>query len=187
MTTGEIVLSSLTGLLAAVTAWMAIATQKMASATREMLKRDAEPQLYLCAVNARTVYKGGGLGSELRVVGVQPSFTLRNPGRVRVSYEIERMEITLKGREWPREVGFELSNVLHADQEMSIFHSPIPSDAPMGPGETGICSLIVAFWKAPKERHKFTLKVRFSMEKVSDNEKVASLCRWLFVEPPTYE
>jgi hypothetical protein len=172
----------LTFILGCMTAWMAFATQKMASATREMAKLDGEPYLSFSSVDIRTVGRRTAPDQPLKIVGLQPFVCLKNPGRVRISYEIEKIDFTLKGKHYPLEKGNDLSNVLHPGEVISNFYSMIPSDIALGPGDGGLCSLVVAFWRIPVERHVLSLSIRFTFEKTGDDLKIG----WRYIEGPTY-
>jgi len=180
--TAAIILNWLTLALAGVTAWMAFATQKMALATREMAKLDAEPYLSFSSIDVRTIGRRAAPDHPLKIVGLQPLVCLKNPGRVRISYEIEKIDFTLKGKHYPLEKGNDLSNVLHPGETISNFYSMIPSDIALGPGDGGLCSLIIAFWRIPEERHALSMAIRFTFEKTGDELRIG----WRYIDGPAY-
>ena len=168
--------------LAAVTGWMANETRKMAASTREMAKLDAEPYLSFVAIDIKNLAMQTSPTEKAKAYAIHPSVRLRNPGRVRITYDIQEFDITLRGIHCPSSNFDSRMGVLHPGEESTFFYPMIPSDVAMTPGDNGQCTLKVMFWRSLSERHILSLKVRFHLEQIGNNVQIA----WFYLESPTY-
>src|SRR5262245_21320566 len=88
-------LNVLTAILAVATVWLAVATQLMARSTRRAVELEATP--YLSFAEPRVVI--GKMPATVPEVDRRSSVRLgiafRNPGKVRVQYEVRSLRMTL--------------------------------------------------------------------------------------------
>ena len=91
----QLLLNVLTAVLAVATVWLAIATQLMARSTKRAVELEATP--YLSFVEPRIVI--GKMPPTVpdaeRKSSVRLGVALRNPGKVRVQYEVSALRMTL--------------------------------------------------------------------------------------------
>lgn len=91
----QTVLNVLTAILAVATVWLAVATQHMARATKRAVALEATP--YLSFVEPRIVIgkMPDTVAEADRRSSVRLGIALRNPGKVRVQYEVRTLRMTL--------------------------------------------------------------------------------------------
>jgi hypothetical protein len=91
----QTLLNVLTAVLAVATVWLAIATQLMARATKQALELEATPYLTFAGPHIVVGKMPLTVPDAERASTVRLGLGLRNPGKVRVQYEISTIRMTL--------------------------------------------------------------------------------------------
>jgi hypothetical protein len=168
--------------LGAVTAWMAIATQRMAAATRKMAALEAQPYLAFVAMDLNQKMKEATAFQPERPDGLQPSVRFRNPGRVRITYDVHEIDFIFEGKHYPAKNFANHLGVIHPDETASFIHPVVPTDFVIAPGMSGQLGLKVVFWATPDSRQTLSLRLRFDLGRVEGKIHIS----YLFLEGPDY-
>jgi len=168
--------------LGAATTWMAIATQRMAVATRMMSELEARPYLAFVALDLNQQMKEPTAFQPERPNGLQPSIRLRNPGRVRITYDVHEIDFTLNGKHYPAKNFANHMGIIHPDETVVFLHPLIPTDFVIAPGMVGELGVKVMFWATPDRRDTLSFRMQFSLGRVDGKISIS----FVFLEGPTY-
>jgi hypothetical protein len=168
--------------LGAATTWMAIATQKMAAATRKVAELEAQPYLAFVHIGLNQQMKEATAFQPERPNGLQPSVLLRNPGRVRITYDVHEIDFILEGIHYPAKNFANHLGVVHPDETVTFLHPVVPTDFVIAPGMSGQLGLKVMFWATPGNRQTLSLRIRFDLGRIEGKIHVS----YVFLEGPDY-
>lgn len=158
------------------TGWMAYETRRMAKVASDSLKASRQPHLALHSID---VAQGpiSGPASTANQLGAQITLQLRNPGQVRLTYDVEVADFIINGADGPRgpyenHVGVIFPGDMHA------FRLPaIPLAYPLPDGATGTLNFRVRYWAAANERFSLEFTISFM---------ISAEVKWAYQRGPVY-
>jgi hypothetical protein len=170
-----------TGLLAFATLWLAFATSRMAKATKQLVALSAEPYFSLAGVDLIHTPNDRVTGK----TGYAVSLTLRNPGQVRILYDVSEMSVNLASIDYPPSGFANRGGVIHPGETFT-FDSPFfECAAPMAAGLTGTVDFDAWFWAIECERKRVRFKVQLKLVDVSSDGRQGRI-KWVYLSGPTY-
>lgn len=161
--------------MTAVTAWMAWETRRMAKVASDSLKASREPQLCLHTVDlhqgpiAGPYPTAGSLGAQITV-------QLKNPGQVRINYDVEQADLVLDGNPGSRGPYDNHAGVIFPGDTNQFRLPPVLLKSPLASGATGTLAFRVRYWSHPNERYSLEFTIGF----------IASNMKWVYQRGPTY-
>jgi hypothetical protein len=176
------VLEWITGLLALMTGWLAWETRDMARATKKIATLSAEPYLSLGQVHV----EGRRLlanGPNSPTIGFVVVLVLRNPGQVRICFEVKNFVVALDGKRYPPSAFDSRGGYIHPTEETNFFYPFVESSTQLTPGLTGTVEFEAAFWAVERERHSMALKVLFSIVGLEDGKLAV---KWHYTSGPEF-
>jgi hypothetical protein len=162
--------------MAVFTAWMAWETRRLAKVATDSLRESRQPQLSLHAIDflQATIagpYPNAGL------LGAQLTLQLKNPGHVRIVYDVEIADVVINGISGPPGPYDTHSGVIFPDEIHGFRLPPIPLGEPLPNGATGTLNFRVLFRANPNERASLAFTVGFV---------ISSDVKWAYQSGPTY-
>ena len=173
----QTLLNLLTAALAVATVWLAISTQRMAAAAKASVDLAAHPYLSI-----RGTYVSLGALRDLSAVhsgATRLGIRLFNPGKVRVTYQIDQIIASIGGHTVDTPKFETTSGVVHPDEETTYFFPVIPSPKPIQSPAEGEIAVTISFWSIPTEKQSLKAKLRVFVTSPTNHE-------WLFLEGPVY-
>lgn len=166
--------------MAAFTAWLAWETRRMAKASSDANTLAETPYFAIAQFNLTQ----GNLVGTAEVpppVVAQAVLRLKNPGRVRVSFEFEQAQQVIP--ESPGLVGGwdNRTGVLHPDEELSFYLPPVRLSRPFQVGDVSNLTIRVRYWSQVETRSTLTVSVRHAVVSI-----VPLQIRWSYTNGPTY-
>ena len=165
-----------TGLMAVLTGWMAWETRRMAKVASESLKESRQPYLSLHAVDL-TQAPIGGSHPTAGMLGAQITLHLKNPGQVRVNYDVEIANFDINGNAGPGGPYDNHAGVIFPGELHEFRLPPLVLSAPLPMPATGTLSFRARYWAVQNERHTIEFTISFL---ASANMK------WVYKSGPTY-
>ena len=174
---GQSIANWLTAGLGIATVWLAIATQRMATAAKASVDLAAHPYLSIRGLHV-------SLGSLRDLSATHAGATrlgirLFNPGKVRITYQIENISASIGGHSVATPKFESTGGVIHPDEETTYFYPLIPSPSPIQAPTDGEMAVTVSYWSVPTEKKSVKAKLRVLVTSQSTHE-------WLFLEGPEY-
>lgn len=169
-------------LLAFATVWLAVETRRMARATKEMVSLAAEPYLSFASLDLERATLLGVNGHPDRTGYVIP-IKLRNPGQVRITYDVTNADVTLNGIAYPPTAFDNHNGVIHPGEE-TLFRYPFfeCQDLPKV-GLSGTLECEIGYWSLPSARNSLHFKLRFNIASIDQHHRTV---HWTYMSGPTY-
>jgi hypothetical protein len=165
--------------MAVLTGWMAWETRRMAKVASDSLLAAQQPYMSLHAVDL-SQGKIAGPHSTAGSLGVQITLQLKNPGSVRINYDVELADFTIAGHLGPRGPYDNHAGVIFPGDVHGFRLPPLvlPSPLPLSTtGVTGTLTFRARYWATPNERRTLDFTIGF----------VASAdLKWVYQRGPTY-
>lgn len=156
----QILANLLTSLVALVTVWMAVETRRMARTAQDALLLESRPYLSFDGLQIeRAVIQT--IASPEGDPSLRVSIRLRNPGRVRVVYEVQQMLLELEGDPAPAAIFETTGGVLHPDEQNLYYYSWVLADRGRALWQNGAVDFRVAYWATPGRKETLAAKVLF--------------------------
>jgi hypothetical protein len=170
----------LTLAVAAFTGWMAWETRRMAKAALGSVAAAAKPELAFTNLElkqAMSIDPNGGPD----FLGVQVKLLFDNPGRVRVNYDLERVDVELRGKSAP--IGFYDNHrgIIAPRGSAGFYLSAARLDSALELKDMMLLRLRVRFWASPQTRELLTFALR-----VVIIGRAPLQWHWVFTDGPTY-
>lgn len=172
----------LTAIVCAVTAWMAWETRKLARSTREMAELESLPDLSLFELGFEQKMKEATPFRPERPDGLRPLIRLRNPGRVRVIYDVHEVFFSLEGKAYPVKNFDNHEGVVHAGETATFLFPVLNTGFVLAPGMSGQLGIKLLFWRSADRRERLSFKLRFDVARAGSN----IVTSFVFLEGPTY-
>jgi hypothetical protein len=139
-------MEGLTLVLGAATVWLAIVTSRMAAATSEAVSLEAEP---LLAFVSPTWMLGGG--PPIHHMGIR--LHLSNPGKVLVSYRVERIELFINRQQYvTRQPILNVGGVIHPSGGTTFYTYPYAEvPAPLPNPVVAECRFRISYWASLRD------------------------------------
>jgi hypothetical protein len=106
---------------------------------------------------------------------------LRNPGRVRISYDVERADFTMLGAIGAQGQWNNHNGVLHPDEESSFYLLPLAIPRGLAIGDSATTAIRVRYWDDPNIRHTLSQELEIVVTGVNPLR-----WRWSYTAGPTY-
>ncbi|MGB7310927.1 MAG: hypothetical protein WBC67_17845 [Candidatus Acidiferrales bacterium] len=164
----------LTLIFAGATVWLAIATQRMARATRELLALSAEPYFSFAGIDILMI-TGDPKGYAARL-------RLRNPGQIRITYEVQDIIMSVSDIDYPPTAFVNSGGVIHPGEEIQFTYPQFACAVPPISGVSGALRFDGSFWASPAQRKRLTLTVQWLLVEEENELKT----RFTYLSGPTY-
>ena len=162
--------------MAVLTGWMAWETRRMAKVASESLKASQQPHMSLHAMDLIQAPIAGPYATAGKL-GAQITLHLKNPGNVRITYDVELADFVVNGDSGPRGPYDNHAGVIFPGEVHGFRLPPLVLNAPLSMPATGTLTFRARYWSAPNERQTLEFTVSF----------VASTdMKWVFQNGPTY-
>lgn len=170
----------LTFALCVLTGVLAIATWRMATATQQLTEVTSAPYLTLQGFDVTpALLRNESTGVE--TAGVRPQLRLKNPGQVRVTYDVQKIAITLAGSDLTTTDFENHIGVIHPGEDTLFLYPFVAWSGQLSPGMSGTLDFEAQFWATPQRRQTLKLKFRFTVTGL-DPRRI----EWVYLEGPTY-
>lgn len=157
----NVTLNVLTAFLGIVTAWMAYATQTMAKAAKQSIEADSTPYFAFAGLSFIPTMELDAQGQPWKK-GVKLSVVLRNPGKVRVRYEMRHLRMTLNGTTLE---GVQWANTglyVHPSEDTMFHYGHLQPSAGMSSVSQGTAEIELSFWGADEtQKYQLTQHLTF--------------------------
>jgi hypothetical protein len=154
----------------------------MARSTREMVELESLPYLSFVEMSFEQKMKEATAFRPELPDGLRPIVRLRNPGRVRVIYDVHEVSFSLEGKHYPAGNFDNHIGVVHPGETATFFYPVMNTGSVIAPGMTGELGIKLLFWRSPDRRERLSFKLRFYVA-LSDGKNLVS---FVFLEGPSY-
>lgn len=154
----------------------------MSAAAQATVELDSTPYFSFTGITLNQVTAIRQLTAEQKHY-VQLVLSFKNPGRVRLVYDVERADLVFCEKAVPLGQYDSHSGVLHPDEANTFFIPDALLERPLHGGDTTTLNLSVRYWSQAANRHllKVTIKVTvLSVDAGTINAK------WTFASGPSY-
>jgi hypothetical protein len=175
-------LDYLTAFLALATAVLAYETRRMAAATKKMVDVTAAPYLAVLRVDLQPVTKlpsatnSGGQGYKVLVF-------LKNPGQVRVTFEVRKIVISLERVDYPAANIDNRYGVLHPEEETTFPYPFFQCSTPLHAGMSGTVDFQADFWVVENDKKSLEVSAQFNIDSLTSTGHMVSS---RFISGPKY-
>jgi hypothetical protein len=166
--------------MAAFTAWLAWETRRMASAAAQS---NTLAEIPFFSISQFDLHQGRLVDTNEvpQPVVAQVVLTLKNPGRVRISYDFEQADHVVPNSPgvagtWDNHIG-----ILHPDEVAQFYLPAVRLARPFQVGDTSTLTLRVRYWSSEETRHTLTVSVRIGVVTLDPLK-----CRWSYTNGPSY-
>jgi hypothetical protein len=165
-----------TAAVAVFTAWMAWETRKTAKAAAASVEAAQQPHLSLQTIDFAQGPIGGPHPAAGQL-GAQLTLGLKNPGQVRIVYDVEMADLTLNGAASPPGPYDNHSGVIFPGDVHGFRLPPMPLSSALPHGTTGTLKCRVKYWADPNKRASLECTVMFI---------VSADVKWTYQSGPKY-
>lgn len=139
-------LNILTGLLAAATVWLAVATHLMARATKRAIELEATPYLSFAEPRIVVAKNPDTVPEAERRSSVRLGIALRNPGKVRVQFEVRSIRMTFASLTVENPTFHTAGGYIFPGESSVYWYGTLPVAGDVNPPAHGTAEFEVAYW-----------------------------------------
>jgi hypothetical protein len=150
------ILNILTGLLAVATVWLAVATHLMARATKRAVELEATPYLSFAEPRVVVGRTPSTVPEAERKSSIRLGIALRNPGKIRVQYQVRTLRMTFNSLTVENPVFNTTGSYVFPGETSVYWYGTLQVAGDVKPPNYGTAEFEVAYWAA-NERDKATL------------------------------